>query len=151
MQHDPTFRCEIGGQIKSSRLSLSERFVIAGQYLAGNCDDAITVMVVEEIREGLFANQKLRVRSVNLARNLRKRERNLGETSEAWVFNGTLCHNKLSVHAFRLNGTQPITRLEHHRLEKFHCLRPFITKLAATSRIRSRRDHSDRAEFARFA
>ena len=44
---------------------------------AGDRDDAITVMVIEEISDGLFPNQKLPVRSVSVACGLRKREGNL--------------------------------------------------------------------------
>jgi len=57
----PTLRCEVRGEIKSARLGISQRLVIAGQYLAGYRHDAITVMVVEEVGEGLFPHQKLRV------------------------------------------------------------------------------------------
>jgi hypothetical protein len=38
------------------------------------CHDAITVVVVEEVGEGLLPDQKLRVRPINLARCLRKRK-----------------------------------------------------------------------------
>lgn len=66
-RRDPAFRCDVSEEIKSAGLSLSQRRVVAGKDLAGDRDNAVTMMVIEEVSEGLFPNQKLCVRSVNLA------------------------------------------------------------------------------------
>jgi hypothetical protein len=76
-QRDPALRCDVGGQIKSARLRLRQRLVVAEEYLAGDRDDAITVMVIEEVSESLLPDEKLRVRSVNLASGPRQRKSNL--------------------------------------------------------------------------
>jgi len=85
-QRDPAFRGNIRGEIKSAGLSLDQRLVVAGQYLAGNRDDTVSVMVIEEIGERLFADQEPRVRSTELARGLGQREPNLGQLREARIF-----------------------------------------------------------------
>lgn len=78
-------------KIKSGGLSLHQRLVVAWQYLASDRDDAVSVVVIQEVRKGLFPDQKLRVRSVDLAGSLRERERNLGQAGQARVFGGTFC------------------------------------------------------------
>jgi hypothetical protein len=51
--------------MKSAGLRLSQRLIVAGQYLAGDCDHTITVMGIEEVGKSLFPDPKLRVRSLD--------------------------------------------------------------------------------------
>jgi hypothetical protein len=68
-QRSPALRCQVGGQLISGRLSLSQSLVVAGQHLACDRDNAIPVMVIKEVSEGLFPDEKLRVRSAVLAKH----------------------------------------------------------------------------------
>jgi hypothetical protein len=82
----PSFRCEIGGQKKSAGLSGGERFVVSGENFAGDSDDAVSVMVVEEIGKRLFSNQEAGVLAVVPARGLGKRKADFGKPDQATVF-----------------------------------------------------------------
>ncbi|MGA9242572.1 MAG: hypothetical protein WBW03_11390, partial [Silvibacterium sp.] len=81
---------EVGGQIEAAGLRLGERVVLAWHYLAGDCHHAVSVMVVEEVGEGLFPDEELCVRPVDLTYGLREREGDLSQACEARVFYGTL-------------------------------------------------------------
>jgi len=48
-------------KIESARLSFNKRLVLARENFAGDSHDAIAVVVVEKIGEGLLADEKLRV------------------------------------------------------------------------------------------
>src|SRR6266481_4489671 len=63
-KRDPASWPNIGGQIAAVRLSGDERYVVAGQGFAGDGNDAVAVMVVEEVSEGAFADQKRGVPAV---------------------------------------------------------------------------------------
>jgi hypothetical protein len=88
---DPASGCEVGREIESARLGFREGLVVAGEDFAGDGNDAVAVMVVEEISEGLFADEELRVGTMNEARGFRKRKGDFGEMREAGVFAGGFC------------------------------------------------------------
>lgn len=48
-QRYPSSRAYVGGKIKSVGLSLDQRVVVARQNLSGDCDDAIAMMIIEEV------------------------------------------------------------------------------------------------------
>ena len=79
-ESDPASGCEVGREIEPARLGLREGFVVAGEDFAGDGNDAVAVMVVEEVGEGLFANEKLRVGTMKEARGFRRRKGDFGET-----------------------------------------------------------------------
>ena len=55
---DPSFRSHVGGQKESAGLRVGESSVVSGQNLAIEGDDAVPVMVVEEIGERFFRIRK---------------------------------------------------------------------------------------------
>jgi len=46
--------------------------VVSGKHLARNRDDAVSVMVIEALSEGLLPHQELRMSTSNQSRGLRK-------------------------------------------------------------------------------
>jgi hypothetical protein len=85
-ESDPSFRSYVGGQIKPAGLSVGESFVVSGQDLAIDGDDAVSMMVVEEIGKRLFSNPEAGVLTVVPARSLGKRKADFGESDQATVF-----------------------------------------------------------------
>jgi hypothetical protein len=67
-------------------LAGSQRRIVSRQHLAGESDDAIAVMVVQEIPECSLPHQKCCVPSCDLANSLRERAHDLRQASEAWIF-----------------------------------------------------------------
>lgn len=85
-ERDPTARANIGGKIKSLGLRRGQCLVLAGQNFAGDRDDAISVMIVQKIREGLLAREKLGVAAEHLALGAGEREADFRDAREARVF-----------------------------------------------------------------
>lgn len=63
-RHPPSVS-EIVGQVVAARLRGDQRGVFSRQDFAGNADDAVAMMVVEKVGEGLLADEKLSVRAVH--------------------------------------------------------------------------------------
>ena len=85
-ERNPSARGDVGREIESLGLSLSQPLVIARQDFAGNGDDTIAVMVVEEVGESLFLHQELGMRAVDDSYCLGQGEGEFGDAGEARVF-----------------------------------------------------------------
>jgi hypothetical protein len=79
-QCHPTSRRNIGRKIKPVRLSVCQRLILARQHFTGDRNDAVAMMIVQKVGKCLFADQKLRMRSVNLALRFREGQSNFRET-----------------------------------------------------------------------
>lgn len=91
-ERHPPFRSDVSGKIESFRLSLDQRFVVAGLHFARHSDDAVSVMIVQEVSEGLFPYQELRMGSGGHPRGIRKGQSDLRQAGEARVFGRRIGH-----------------------------------------------------------
>ncbi len=55
---DPAAWADVGGEVVASGLRFSEGGVFAGEDFAGDGDDAVTMVIVEEVGEGFFADSE---------------------------------------------------------------------------------------------
>jgi len=69
---DPAARTDVGWEIVAFRLGFGEGGVFAGKDFTGDGDDAVTVVVVEEIGEDFFSDQKSGVGKLEFARGFGK-------------------------------------------------------------------------------
>src|SRR5271166_3477419 len=86
-QPDPASRSDVGGHVEFFRVGGDQRDVVAGEDFAIDADDAVAVVVVEEIAEGFLADGDAGVAATQgLACGFGKREADVSEASEAGVF-----------------------------------------------------------------
>src|SRR4051794_29557854 len=85
---DPTAGSHVSREVEAIGLGGGQRLILTGEDLAGYRDNAVAVMVVEEVGEGLFADQELRMATLKLARDLGQGKAELREADQAAIFGG---------------------------------------------------------------
>src|SRR5215471_5744596 len=98
-ERHPSPWSDIRGHIEPVGLGGDQRLVIAGQHPGGYCNDAVSVMVIQVVSEGLLPDQEADVMSSKLLSNLGEREADLGEPHEAPVFSWVLGGARLLFHS----------------------------------------------------
>jgi len=63
---NPTARAYVGGQVVFHRIGRNEDLVVAGESFAANGNDAVAVMVIEEIGEDFLSDTEAGVVSLQL-------------------------------------------------------------------------------------
>src|SRR6185436_7413694 len=108
---DPAARPDVGRQIEPGGIELGQIPVLPQPRLEAGGDDAVPMMIVEEIGKHLFPHPKRGVLPVDLARRLGKAETDLREFDEARVFRSgfghgseTLSHGWISPGTMRKRG-----------------------------------------------
>jgi len=82
---DPAARADVGGQVVALGLRSGEGGVFSGEDFAGDGDDAVAVMIVEEVGEGFLAHEELRVGGVDFASGFRESQGELGKRGQMGV------------------------------------------------------------------
>jgi hypothetical protein len=85
-ERDPTLVREISRRVELFGIGADQRLVIAGENFAGEADDAIAVMIIEEVGESFFADDETCVRAVKPASGFGKGESDFADANEARVF-----------------------------------------------------------------
>jgi len=91
-ERDPAARADVSREVVAFRLGFGEGGVIAGKDFAGDGDNAVTMMVVEEISKDFFADQKGGVGIFEYARGFGKSQREFGETIENGIIGRRFGH-----------------------------------------------------------
>src|SRR5262249_9810715 len=76
-ERHPASWSDVSRQVKPVRLGGGQRYIVARQHLAGDRNDAIAVVVVQEICEDLLPDHEACVSSANLTGGLWKRKADL--------------------------------------------------------------------------
>ena len=83
---DPSARADVGGHVELLRIGGDEGGVVAGKDFAGDSDDAVAVVIVEEIGEDLLADFEAGVTAHHFPGRFGQRETDLGEAREPAAF-----------------------------------------------------------------
>ena len=90
-QSHPTSRPDVGRHVEPRRVGSDQRVIVAGQDFAAEADNAISMMVVQEICEGFSAYPERRVAPGILARCFGQGETNFRHPREARIaFHGAI-------------------------------------------------------------
>src|SRR5262249_36845694 len=92
-------------------LSRDQRSIVARQNFAGQADNAVAVMITLKVRKGFFADQKLRVLAVTLARGVRQSQGEPGQPGESPIFRGSCWHTLTSMPIRILSGAYKLAKL----------------------------------------
>ncbi len=94
-QPHPTHRSYVSGNVKLGWLGRIQRLVVPRPNFAGQPDDSIAVMIVQEIGERLFSNDESRVPPESVSRRLGKRQTNLRQPCQPAVLSRVRRHRVL--------------------------------------------------------